>query len=1145
MTESHEDAPPPPKPAAKPPAAADHPKFHVEPAPEPDEQPSHESGTKTNGSATDGAHLHPNGAQQANGGMKKQHSSGISLSRLTDKFKKSDSSNGLKHSGSKANDLSSLYHEHTWDLKRLIAEHPDSRIDAEHPERSQGLSTEKAKELLEKNGPNKLPEAKHVSDFKLFFMQFCNLLWLLMIAAATLSLVGYILDPSDPTTLYVCIILYVMIVVMCTLSWWQEREARKVIRGFENLLPINTGVIRDGNETTVTADQLVVGDIIKIKSGTRVPADARVLVCSELKLETSAITGEAEPVETHAQAVKEDVIIFDAHNVAFNGSMCVDGDGIGLVIKTATDTIIGQIAVMTTQQSDKKSRLEYQIKVFVKFLTVLAFAIGVIAFVVGGLNQHWNKIVKLLVTSFTVCALAMIPEGLPATVTSILTLVARRLASKNVYIKRLDIVEALGSANIIASDKTGTLTKNDMTVTDVWYSNEFVTDIPEHKIIGSQRTMTVKTISKVEHPMSDLLIAMTICNTASFDDSKMPESERNAVVSLRSDKRSVRINMPSISENKSTNHTVSSMSGQNASSNNNTISQSTIQRRRRRRIEMVQGMRAHGAPSEVAMIKYAEQLINVHDFRRRYNVVFEIPFNSKRKYHLVIASMHSVGNGKHRYQVIIKGAPEIIIQRCKRTLTSDGEAELDEKKMEEFQHAYKTFGEHGRRVIGFAHLMFDAEPDKKFNADEQNFPFEALIFVGVCAIMDPPRDETAEAIRECTEAGIKVFMVTGDHHITATAIAKDIGLIGGKNAKGEEDSEVVKGEEISRLTEADWDRLVSRRNLVFARTTPEQKYRIVEECEKRGQIIAMTGDGVNDAPALKKSDIGVGMGSGSDVAKQAADIVLVDDNFSSMVKAVEEGRLMFDNIKKLMIYVLTHAFPELWALFIYYLFGMPIGITTLMILSIDLGTEILPGIALCKEPLEGDVMQRPPRKSGTMLIGKAMIAYCYGYTAHVQSLACFLAYMSVYWDNGIGIGDLWMVNTQWENEKAVLTYSGHDFSFHDRELISREAMSAWQVGIVFGQIFHIFSARTLRQSIFTHGLFSNRLMLVAVAAELVLLLIFVYVPPVAHFLGGHRVGWKPWAIVAVFGLFILAYNEVRKYAVRRWPQNPVVRIFKF
>uniref|UniRef100_A0A915EEG3 P-type Cu(+) transporter n=1 Tax=Ditylenchus dipsaci TaxID=166011 RepID=A0A915EEG3_9BILA len=1012
---------------------------------------------------------------------------------------------------SKANNLSANYTEHTWDIRKIKHNYNHSNIDEQKPDKSSGLSAEKAKDLLELNGPNMLPSPKEISDWRLFLNQFLNLLWILLGVAAALTLASYFADTSDMTGLWVSVILYVMIFVMCCVSFWQEREARKVVRGFQNLLPSKCNVIRNGNESTISAEELVVGDIIKINSGTKVPADARILHGTQLKLETSSITGESEPVEFQSEPVDESVNIFEARNVAFNGSFCVDGEGIGIVIKTASDTIIGQIANMTTDQPSKKSRLEEQIKQFVKFLTVLAIVVGLGVFVIGGFVHHWQHVALLLATSFSVCAVGMIPEGMPATVTSILTLVARRLAQKNVYLKRLDIVEALGSANIIASDKTGTLTKNEMTVTDVWYSNEYVTEIPEHRT-GHHRTMTMKTISKVQAPLSDLLVAMTICNTASFDDTPVKKSKKE---------NKVKIDIPIEEEHEEQeDHKKKGLksvfskseSKANSDANSNTMTQNTIQRRKRR-IAQIQGKQTVGAPSEVALIKYAEQLINVHDFRKRYNVVFEIPFNSSRKFHLVIAKMHEIGTGKYQYLLLMKGAPEIVIKRCSTILTTDEESELTENKTKEFQKAYDTYGrhqiQHGRGQ--FSHQKFGV--------------------VGICAIMDPPRDETEKAIRECKEAGLKVFMVTGDHHVTATAIAKQIGLINPESSGKNQDWDVVKGENIPNLSDKDWDK---------------QKLRIVEECQKRNQIIAMTGDGVNDAPALKKSDIGVGMGSGSDVAKQAADIVLTDDNFSSMVGAVEEGRLMFDNIKKLMVYVLTHAFPEVWAIIINFCFGMPVGTTALMILSIDLGTEILPGIAMCKEPLEGDVMKRPPRKAGKTLIGKAMIAYCYGYTAHVQALGCFLSYCVVFWSYGIKISDLWMsALDSWKHDGVPFTSNGMTFSVAEQLYINRQACSAWQIGIVFGQVFHVFSARTLRQSIFTHGLFSNKFTIYAIVAEIILLLIYVYVPGVNTFLGGAPAPWQCWVVVGLFGIFVFGYNELRKYCIRRWPQNNIVRMFKF
>ncbi|KAI1697156.1 e1-E2 ATPase domain-containing protein [Ditylenchus destructor] len=557
-------------------------------------------------------------------------------------------------SGKQPSDLGARYQEHTWSIPQIILNYRDSHIDEDKPEKSKGLDHGRARDLLQINGPNKLPAPKEISDIKLFLKQFLNLLWILLAAAAALTLVSHFADSNDKTGLWVAGILYGMIVVMCFISFWQEREARKVVRGFQNLLPQSCTVVRNGNETNISAEDLVVGDIVKMKSGTRVPADIRVLQCSQLKLETSSITGESEPVEYQYEHVSEDVGIFEARNVAFNGSYCINGDGVGIVVKTATQTIIGQIANMTTNQKDKKSRLERQVKIFVKFLTVLAITVGLCVFLIGGFVNKWEDVIILLATSFAVCSVAMIPEGLPATLTSILTLVARRLAKKHVYLKRLDIVEALGSANIIASDKTGTLTKNEMVVTDVWYSNEHVTDITQH--VHSNTTVS-DTVSHVKSPILDLLIAMTVCNTATFD-----EADGSALKNS-----SVCIDM-----------TVNERF-------NRRLSQPNTMQRRRSQIERIRNKIAIGAPSEVAMIKYAEHLVSVHDFRKRYDIVFEIPFNSRRKFHLVIAKLHELNKDQHQYLLLMKGAPEIVIQKCSTILTSDGEAQLDEERTQEFE----------------------------------------------------------------------------------------------------------------------------------------------------------------------------------------------------------------------------------------------------------------------------------------------------------------------------------------------------------------------------------------------------------------------------------------------------------------------------
>ena len=332
-------------------------------------------------------------------------------------------------------------------------------------------------------------------------------------------------------------------------------------------------------------------------------------------------------------------------------------------------------------------------------------------------------------------------------------------------------------------------------------------------------------------------------------------------------------------------------------------------------------------------------------------MIFEVPFNSRRKWHLVIARWRNLPGGQAEYRLLIKGAPEIIAKKCSKINTTseygDLEADFDMEAMKNFHAAYNRFAEHGRRVIGFAQTTFKADAGIRFDLEKENFPLDGLTFVGLCAIMDPPREETADSITLCRRAGIKVFMVTGDHHLTATAIAKEIGLIVDGDPDSTTDYEVSIGERITQLSSQEWDKLLrEKRSVVFARTTPEQKLHIVEQCHRRGHLIAMTGDGVNDAPALKRADIGIAMGSGSEVAKQAADIILMDDNFSSIVQAVEEGRTMYENIKKLLAYTMPHSFPEVYPVVVNFCFGWPAGITALQVSSHGWAYDIAKSITI-------------------------------------------------------------------------------------------------------------------------------------------------------------------------------------------------------
>uniref|UniRef100_A0A914C717 Cation-transporting P-type ATPase N-terminal domain-containing protein n=1 Tax=Acrobeloides nanus TaxID=290746 RepID=A0A914C717_9BILA len=956
--------------------------------------------------------------------------------------------------------LNEMFCEQTWDIERIARNYAGSHINMQNPASSKGLTSEQAENILREQGLNMLPKAKEITNFELFLSQFLNMLWGLLLAATVFSLIGFLYDTSNLSGLWVTLIMIAMILILCTISFLQERKARAW--------------------------------------------------CVGLKLETSSITGEAEPIEYQAEAVAEGVTVFDSRNIAFNGSLCVDGEAVGVVIRTAEKTVIGQIAEMTTGQEDKKSRLQMQIRKYVTILVIVAGTWGTGCFLIGGFVHNWKNPVNLLANAFLTIAIAIVPCGLPATVTSSLTLVAQRLVKKNVYLKKLDIVEALGSANIIASDKTGTLTKNIMTVTDIWYHDKFIPGVPEY----SCTIREMKSINRYNPPLSDILTVMSVCNSSTF----VEEGEQGS--------------------NRKNSSTILDMEPGSIGKRRNTLTKT---------FPSVQTRKAIGTPSEVALIQYADKLIPVDVVREQYanKIVFEIPFNSKRKFHLMITKIVDLNNGQAEFKLMMKGAPEALIDKCTQMLTSKGEIDLTTIEMEKFQEAYEMFGASGRRVIGFVQKNFRAPVNTQFSLDAENFPTKELCFLGVCAIMDPPRDETPGAIKMCKEAGIKVFMVTGDHHLTATAIARQIGLIEDKPDVAP-DYAILHGEQISNLSEKEWDDILSKNAVVFARTTPEQKLLIVEQAQKRKQVIAMTGDGVNDAPALKKAHIGVAMGTGSDVAKQAADIVLTDDNFASIVKAVEEGRLMYDNLKKLLGYTMCHTWPEVWSIVINFCFGMPIGMTALQILSVDLGTEIPPGVAMSKEPLEGDIMKRPPRDSEAVLVSNSLLAYSYLLVGQLQSIACFLAYCCVFWSYNISIADLWMsaINS-WTPGGEKFTSNGVSYTIEEQLFINRQACAAWQMGIVFGQVFHIFSSRTLRQSIFKHGFFTNPWVWIAIVTELIMLGIFIYVPAINTFLGGAPISWSPWLVVAAMAVVIFVYNEVRKIFIRKYPNNKIVNLFKW
>lgn len=853
--------------------------------------------------------------------------------------------------------------------------------------------------FLQKNGKNLLSPAKQVTVITLMWRQFSNMFIQLLLWSGILSLITYALDRTQLANLYGAVALFVISTIMCAFSFYEEKKALAIIKGFHDLVPPSCTMIREGKEITIEAENLVNGDLVKLQTGMKVPADLRILTCKSLKLETSAITGESAAMEYHNNQVEGSV--FDAHNVAFNGSFCLDGEGLGVVIRTGDFTMIGQIAKMTNLQKQTQTLLQKEISRFVRFIAILSIGMGTVIFGIAlgveaatGPGLTAAKVLSLFINGFLVVLLANVPEGLPATVTSQLTIIARRLAKRNVCVKRLDIVETLGATTVIASDKTGTLTMNIMAVTDLWYNNQFTSGAPEaKKRRSSSNSSRVRTyLDFLDEPLPDLLTAMVVCNKAVIDVGN------SSPIEILPEKAKKKL-QPSASANESPAAVVPR--------SESVISKFVIR----------------GSPSEVAMLRFCENLFPSSEIRHQHEVVCEIPFNSVRKWHLVVTKCPVAKKDSSQwYRVNMTGAPEILIKNCTKWASDSGFHDIDDDFKDDFEQAYMHFGKDGRRVIGFCSIDFQAPSDIKFDSEEKNFPTDNLCFLGMAAIMDPPRPEVKGAIETCKSAGIKVFMVTGDHPVTAAAIARQIGLIAPFEAvrqvskeqveihienptlEFKEEDCVICGDQLSSLTVAQWDSIAVRSSMVFARTSPDQKLLIVEELQKRGEIVAVTGDGVNDAPALKRADIGIAMGKhGSEVAKQAADIVLMDDNFASIVKAIEYGRLLFANLRKTIAYTMTHMPPEIFQTIMNLIFGFPIGLTSLQVLSIDLGSELPPAISLAYETAESNLMQEPPRKRTAKMVNWRLLVYCYVLMGSLFSATAWASYASVYVYHGIPV----------------------------------------------------------------------------------------------------------------------------------------------
>uniref|UniRef100_A0A668VYV8 Sodium/potassium-transporting ATPase subunit alpha n=1 Tax=Oreochromis aureus TaxID=47969 RepID=A0A668VYV8_OREAU len=927
-----------------------------------------------------------------------------------------------------------------------------------------GLTNARAVENLARDGPNTLTPPPTTPEWVKFCRQlfggFSILLWI----GAILCFLAYSIQvateeepPND--NLYLGVVLAAVVIVTGCFSYFQEAKSSRIMDSFKKMVPQQAMVIREGEKMQINADLVVLGDLVEIKGGDRVPADLRVISSSGCKVDNSSLTGESEPQTRSPEFTHENPL--ETRNICFFSTNCVEGTARGIVIATGDRTVMGRIATLASELEVRQTPISIEIEHFIQIITGVAVFLGVSFFILSLiLGYTWLEAVIFLIGIIV----ANVPEGLLATVTVCLTLTAKRMAKKNCLVKNLEAVETLGSTSTICSDKTGTLTQNRMTVAHMWFDNQ----------IHDADTTEDQTVEHCFYHHLPFLKPYTA-----------------------------------------------------------------------------------GDASESALLKCIEVCCgSVRDMRAANPKVAEIPFNSTNKYQL---SIHEAEDNPSGHILVMKGAPERILDRCSTIMIQGQEEPMDEMWREAFQSAYLELGGLGERVLGFCHLNLSSSQFPRgftFDCDDTNFPTMQLCFLGLISMIDPPRAAVPDAVGKCRSAGIKVIMVTGDHPITAKAIAKGVGIISEGNETVEDIAErlniplsqvnprdakacVVHGSDLKEMSSEYLDDLLrNHTEIVFARTSPQQKLIIVEGCQRQGAIVAVTGDGVNDSPALKKADIGVAMGiAGSDVSKQAADMILLDDNFASIVTGVEEGRLIFDNLKKSIAYTLTSNIPEISPFLLFIIASVPLPLGTVTILCIDLGTDMVPAISLAYETAESDIMKRQPRNPKTdKLVNERLISMAYGQIGMIQALAGFFTYFVILAENGFLPRNLVGIRIDWDDREVndLEDSFGQQWTYEQRKIVEFTCHTAFFTSIVVVQWADLIICKTRRNSLFQQGM-KNRILIFGLFVETALAAFLSYCPGMDVALRMYPLKILWWFCGIPYSLLIFIYDEVRKFILRRQP----------
>lgn len=867
-----------------------------------------------------------------------------------------------------------------------------------------GLSAKEAEERIDKFGPNDIPRGKKRSWFMRLLMQFHNVLIYVLIAAAVITaLMDHWIDTW---------VILAVVVINALIGFIQEGKAEKALESIRQMLSLEAVVIRNGKKQTIEAAGLVPGDIVLLKSGDKVPADIRIVHSKDFRVEESPLTGESTAVEKSVEPVDESAIIGDQLSMVFSGTVVVYGKATGVVVSTGAETEIGRINQMISSVEDITTPLLQQIEKFGKWLSVFILLVAGAFFAYGYFFRDYS-LTELFLAAIGLIV-ASIPEGLPAIMTITLAIGVQQMARRNAIIRRLPSVETLGAVNVICSDKTGTLTRNEMTAKNI------ITAEKKYEIEGSGYNPEGKFAAdeKEVNPEKDKVLWQLLRTARVCNNSEIEKDENN-------------------------------------------------------------NWKLTGTPTEGALLTMSYKA-GLKDFKPER--IDTIPFESEHKY---MASLNKLEDGE--MVIFLSGAPERILELCSKQLTADGSVDIAreywEKKMEEV-------AARGQRLLG---LAFKTTNKNRTEIEKEDIE-KKNIFLGIVGIIDPPRDEAIEAIKECKSAGVEVKMITGDHAITARAIGKAIGIGDGEKSLTGKDLEQMSDEEMRKVV-GEYD--------IYARTSPEHKLRLVKALQENGLLVAMTGDGVNDAPALKKANIGIAMGiKGTEVSKDASEMVLADDNFATIVNAIEEGRTVYDNIRKALLFILPTNGAEALVLMSAILLGIVMPITPAQILWVNMVTAVTLALALSFEPMGSNVMERPPRGSDESILGRLFLWR--------------ITFVSVI-IGALTLGVFSLLRTNGLDDVTARTISVNT--------------------LVAGQLFYLFNCRRIQQPSLGKGFFGNRYAFWAAGALIVLQMGFVYLPFMNAFFDTHPFDVAYWLYPIATGAIVFTLVELEKFIVLKFQKS--------